>query len=250
MKVSRKVGRRSRKHTSSISRRRLRSKKSYKKNSYRKKYTQKGGCWGRSNKGGPRGRKYKRARTHTHKRGKRFHRGGNGHNKVFDTKLTTQDPEPTTPRLYDDALPQEIWDWENKKKRITKMDNALYFDYKRTDGFYKRVGKPVEGLFDVVILWNNPDHIDKIYLLRRIKDNFIKYEKKFIIDYDAFVKYFNTEEGNDFTGILGYNIDSGPEFTLPATYTLPASGVNNNKNLKIIWEYILQMKLSNHSRIL
>ena len=76
MKVSRKVGRRSRKHTSSISRRRLRSKKSYKKNSYRKKYTQKGGCWGPSNKGGARGRKYKRVRTHTHKRGKRFHRGG------------------------------------------------------------------------------------------------------------------------------------------------------------------------------
>lgn len=70
MKVSRKVGRRS--HYS-ISRRRLRNKKSYKKNSYRKKYTQKGGSWG-AKKGGARGRKYKRARTH--KRGKRFHRGG------------------------------------------------------------------------------------------------------------------------------------------------------------------------------
>jgi len=78
MKVSRKVGRRIRKHTSSISRRRLRSKKSYKKNSYRKKYTQKGGSWGPSKKGCARGRKYKRAHTHTHKRGKRFHRGGNG----------------------------------------------------------------------------------------------------------------------------------------------------------------------------
>lgn len=64
MKVSRKVGRRSR---FSISRRRLRNKKSYKKNSYRKKYTQ---------KGGRRGRGHKRARTHIHKRGKRFHRGG------------------------------------------------------------------------------------------------------------------------------------------------------------------------------
>jgi hypothetical protein len=64
-KVSKKVGRRSRKYTSSISHRRLRSKKSYKKNSYRKKHTQ---------QGGKRGRGHKRARTH--KRGKRFHRGG------------------------------------------------------------------------------------------------------------------------------------------------------------------------------
>jgi hypothetical protein len=60
MKVSRKVGRRSH---SSISRRRLRNKKT--KSGYRKKHTQ---------QGGRRGRGYKRARTH--KRGKRFHRGG------------------------------------------------------------------------------------------------------------------------------------------------------------------------------
>jgi hypothetical protein len=65
MKVSRKAGRRSR---SSVSRRRLRNKKSYKKNSYRKKHTQRGG------KHGKHGRGHKRARTHKH--GKRFHRGG------------------------------------------------------------------------------------------------------------------------------------------------------------------------------
>jgi hypothetical protein len=65
MKISRKVGRRSH---SSVSRRRLRNKKSYKKNSYRKKHTQRGG------KHGKRGRAHKRARTHKH--GKRFHRGG------------------------------------------------------------------------------------------------------------------------------------------------------------------------------
>jgi hypothetical protein len=66
MKVSRKVGRRSR---SSVSRRRLRSKKSYKKNSYRKKNA-------KTQKGGKRGRGYKRVRVHTHKRGRRFHQGG------------------------------------------------------------------------------------------------------------------------------------------------------------------------------
>jgi hypothetical protein len=80
MKVSRKVGRRSRKHTSSsISRRRLRSKKSYKKNSYRKKNA-------KTQKGGKRGRGYKRMRAHTNKRGKRFHRGGDPINCILFTE--------------------------------------------------------------------------------------------------------------------------------------------------------------------
>ena len=64
MKFSRKVGRRSR---SSVSRRRLRSKKT--KNSYRKKNA-------KTQKGGKQGQGQKRMRARTHKRGKRFHRGG------------------------------------------------------------------------------------------------------------------------------------------------------------------------------
>jgi hypothetical protein len=67
MKVTKKLGRRKHSRSSSIYRRRLRSKKSYKKNSYRKKNA-------KTQKGGKRGRGHKRARTH--KRGKRFHRGG------------------------------------------------------------------------------------------------------------------------------------------------------------------------------
>jgi hypothetical protein len=69
MKVSKKVGRCSRKHTSSVyvSRRRLRNKN--KKSSYRKKHTQRGG-----KRVGARDRKYKRVRTY--KRVRRFHRGG------------------------------------------------------------------------------------------------------------------------------------------------------------------------------
>jgi hypothetical protein len=68
MKLSRKVGRRSRKHTSSsISRRRLMNKKT--KSGYKKKYA-------KTQKGGKRGRSYKRVRVRTHKRGRRFHRGG------------------------------------------------------------------------------------------------------------------------------------------------------------------------------
>jgi len=65
MKVSRKVGRRKHSDSSSISRRRLRSKKSYKKNSYRKKNA-------KTQKGGKRGRGYKRMRV------KMVHRGGAG----------------------------------------------------------------------------------------------------------------------------------------------------------------------------
>jgi hypothetical protein len=70
MKVTKKVGRRSRKYTSSISRRRLRNKKNNKnKSSYKKRY-------GKTQKGGKRGRGEKHMRVRTHKRGKRFHRGG------------------------------------------------------------------------------------------------------------------------------------------------------------------------------
>lgn len=68
MKVSRKVGRHKRASSVSVSRRRLRNKKSYKKNSYRKKHTQQGGKYGK------RGRVHKRMRTYKH--GRRFHKGG------------------------------------------------------------------------------------------------------------------------------------------------------------------------------
>jgi hypothetical protein len=100
MKVSRKVGRRSRKHTSSsISRRRLRSKKSYKKNSYRKKNA-------KTQKGGKRGRSYKRMRVHTHKRGKRFHKGGNpGDSLDFVEKL-----------MY----PQSEWAYQEEQNILRK----------------------------------------------------------------------------------------------------------------------------------
>lgn len=62
--------------SSSVSRRKLRNRRN--KSGSRKKYTHththtiKGGCWGK--KGGARSRRYGHKRTH--KRGKRFHRGG------------------------------------------------------------------------------------------------------------------------------------------------------------------------------
>jgi hypothetical protein len=86
MKVSRKVGRRSRKHTSSsVSRRRFRSKKS----GYKKRYT-------KTQKGGKRGRGYKRARTY--KRGKRFHKGGVNY-KERDDYATINNPSELEKKL-------------------------------------------------------------------------------------------------------------------------------------------------------
>lgn len=67
MKVSRKLGRRKHSRSSSVSRRRLRNKKS--RSGYKKRYA-------KTQKGGKRGRGQKRMRARTHKRGKRFHKGG------------------------------------------------------------------------------------------------------------------------------------------------------------------------------
>jgi hypothetical protein len=81
MKVTKKVGRRSRKYTSSISRRRFRSKKNSKNKSiYKKRY-------GKTHRGSARSRKY------GHKRGKRFHRGGVNPQNVTSFKCEfTEDP--------------------------------------------------------------------------------------------------------------------------------------------------------------
>ena len=83
MKVSRKVGRRSR---SSVSRRRFRSNKN-KKSGYKKRYA-------KTHKGGKRGRGQKRMRVHTHKRGRRFHRGGVG--EWDETKWKDKEDDSST----------------------------------------------------------------------------------------------------------------------------------------------------------
>jgi hypothetical protein len=239
MKVSSKVGRRIRKHTSSITRRRLRSKKSYKKNSYRKKYTQKGGCWG-AKKGGARGRKYKRA--HTHKRGKRFHRGGFGgedipsgstsgipptllhetdtRNEYIEPGSTpgsqpTLLPETNINTLDDNMLPISIRKFPNK----TTMPHPLNFDYKRTDKHYK-LGGTESGLFDVVLLQRGTQTTN-IELLRHSKNAPTEYDKQLSISIGPFQK--NSYLSQPFTGIEGYTIhDSRAD----GTYTLPATDKN------------------------
>lgn len=273
MKVSRKVGRRSRKHTSSVSRRRLRNKKS--RSGYKKRYA-------KTQRGGARSRKY------GHKRGKRFHRGGGltdidpdigdqneTEMEVFDYEPTTQDPKLTTsdipiPSLTCcQSLPNDIF---RVRTHTTKMENALYFEYERTDGRRHKlgkmlgVGKPVRGLFDIVILWTGTferSQVSHIFLLRRIKNknDEDEYDKKFIIDPTQFAEHFKTQTKTSrnapFTDILGYDdaadyihyIDGLlPENTSlntynlpkdkPATYTLPATK-NNIENLKKIKLHIV-----------
>jgi len=85
MKVSRKVARRKHSRSSSISRRRLRNKKS--RSGYKKKHA-------KTQKGGKRGRGQKRVHVHTRKRGRRFHRGGGDFNcnTLVWTSITNNKP--------------------------------------------------------------------------------------------------------------------------------------------------------------
>jgi hypothetical protein len=133
MKVSWKVGRRSH---SSISRRRLRSKKSNKnKSSYKKRY-------GKTHKGGKRGRFYKCARTH--KRGKRFHRGGEGEFKC-----------PTTWTLDTDSELSK-----SKLSKSIKLGVSQAVVQGVTLSFIKKASltfKPVSGQFTITLrVYNSP----------------------------------------------------------------------------------------------
>ena len=115
MKVSRKVGRRSR---SSISRRRLRNKKS--KNSYRKNNA-------KTQKGGKRGPGQKRMRVRTHKRARRFHRGGD--------VITTGEGIKNTFIDYGDNYEIKIIDRETQSFCIGKKNNVVMFKVKKEGTF-------------------------------------------------------------------------------------------------------------------
>ena len=226
MKVTRKVGGRKHSRSSSISRRRLRNNK----NSYRKKHTSK---WRKTRSG------HKCARMY--KRGKKFHMGGNifrggtlqdgtPEEEDVTTHAETLVPDPTTtniPCLDDNELPVSIVKYDNR----TKMENALYFKYKRTDNFIYSIGPPESGLFDVVILWRGSE-VSKILLLRRSKNNLSEYDKKFIIEPKQFKQNYSLNK--PFTDIVGFHIDSDHE---DSTYTLSET-TDNKKNLKVIYDYM------------
>ena len=130
MKVSRKIGRRSR---SSISRRRLRNKKS--RSGYRKKHTQRGGKYGKRSRG------HKRARTHKH--GRRFHRGGKDipvfgkvPNATFDTKTGlikdlkyTKTTGGKLKNKYDDFEIRCSKDGDNFITTFTKKEGVSRFSF-------------------------------------------------------------------------------------------------------------------------
>ena len=212
MKVTKKVGRRSRKYTSSISRRRFRNNKN-KKNSYKKRYgkTHRGGCW-KANKGGARSRKY------GHKRGKRFHRGGVNSFGDEDIVLGSELPPTiaaTTRALGEEALPEDLRTFINKNIK----PNALNFEYKRTDGIYAVNPNSETGLFDVVIT-KRGNNLIGIYLLRRDKNDTNKYDKRLYILNGTWTKY---DSKKPFTGIEGYLVDSSSR---DGTYTFPSSDTN------------------------
>jgi hypothetical protein len=119
MKVSRKVGRCSR---SSISRRRLRKKKT--KSGYRKKNV-------KTQKGGKQGRGQKRMRARTHKRGKRFHRGGMPDEcyvelgKLSNQQLRYKKEGPlSTPETKPFDVTIYGWKFRTDDERTTQVDST------------------------------------------------------------------------------------------------------------------------------
>jgi hypothetical protein len=132
MKVSRKVARRShRSRYSSVSRRRLRNKKS--RSGYRKKNA-------KTQQGGARSRKY------SHKRGKRFHRGGviineyklNGvlleYKKKNDNIFTTSDTKMFKPVFYENSEEDhhqlKLTRCSGKDEQSCKVKNEHYMSFR------------------------------------------------------------------------------------------------------------------------
>ena len=149
MKVSRKVGRRSR---SSISRRRLRNKN--KKSGYRKKHT-------KTQKGGKRGRVYKR--VHTHKRGRRFHRGG-------DVITTSQGIENTFID-YGNHYESKIIDKETRSFCVGKKNNVVMFKVKKEGTFSTTEPQEFYCVLKYTIKKDGDDYNVRSFLLLTRVDN-------------------------------------------------------------------------------
>jgi hypothetical protein len=137
--------------SSSVSRRKLRNRRN--KSGSRKKYahththTIKGGCWGK--KGGARSRRYGHKRTH--KRGKRFHRGGE------ETPMNTILEKIQNMKLNHDRL-------------YTLGDNDFLTDLPIISLRYKKQGElfpeTKEFYLNVIYDKNNPERTFKITLRR------------------------------------------------------------------------------------
>lgn len=201
MKVSKKVGRRSR---SSISRRRLRNKKS----GYRKKHTQRGGKRGKC------------TRTRSYKRGRRFHRGGapgNDDDVPVRERGAFELPQPN-PYIELRAV--------TSSNNIPFTMKGVKLDYKRTDSVYGFSKKPpVQGMFDVEI-YNKPgEHTNsqKIKLLRHNVEHPTEYDKQIIIDKSMLDDIAVADYLSLFTDMRATKPDTEK---YEGTYTFPTTDLN------------------------
>jgi len=208
MKVSRKLGRCSR---SSISRRRLRNKKS--RSGYKKRYA-------KTQKGGKRGRGYKRARTH--KRGKRFHRGGVP--DFDDDDIVPGSLSNVVETIIARDLPEGI--------KRTNFIGTFSLDFKRTDGRYKlNPLPPTNKPFDVFVENNKHGDTTHLVLLRHSDTDNTKYIKKIYIPVS---NLHGKQEGPPFSNLEGYDPYSETSETSEGTYTFPDTPINeeNFKQIK------------------
>ena len=146
MKVSRKVGRRSRFF---VSRRRLMNKKS--RSGYRKKHTQ---------RGGKRGRVYKR--VHTHKRRRRFHRGGD--------VITTSEGIENAFIEYGDNYESKIIDKETRSFCVGKK-NVVMFKVKKEGTFSTTEPQKFYCVLKYTIKKDGDDYNVRSFLLLTRVDN-------------------------------------------------------------------------------
>ena len=192
MKVSRKAGRRSR---FSVSRRRLRNKKS--RSGYRKNNT-------KTQKGGKRGRGQKRMRARTHKRGKRFHRGGMPdecylelgklENKLLRYKkegpLSTPDTKPFDATIYGCKFRT---DNEIQTKKDSKNGNLIdtscfYGDNTAKIVFVRKTEKPVTITMEFT---SNGVHNERSEILSSGTAKEGEKDVKYSFDYTDNDKFYN-----------------------------------------------------------
>jgi hypothetical protein len=206
MKVSRKVGRRSRKYTSSISRRKLRNKKN-------KKYTRKGG-------------KYRnRVRTHAYKRGKKFHRGGVN---FLDTSLLSK------------SMVNRLGEQENMEQYATIKDasdlNKKLIEKKKFP--YSQYGERVAT--SIELSTRNPELPDKnenyaspIITLRCQKKNRFAQNQQF----RCYINYSRSDKNNSIQVFVSFTRkdDDNINFVFKGT---PQEVVSNFKNLSRLQEVV------------
>lgn len=191
--------------SSSVSRRKLRNRRN--KSGSRKKYahththTIKGGCWGK--KGGARSRRYRHKRTH--KRGKRFHRGGETSMEDIQTRIQNMNLHEGLYRLGNNEFPNSlpritltykkqgpfppetkefylnvIYDTKNNTDRMFTItlrrfpgnQDDPYFEYEGTEYLTNSLKKEKDS--NRFYNFSYPENTDKFYKITAAVNNFIQ----------------------------------------------------------------------------